>query len=130
MPTRLPNGLSFILPHSEARSGAYTFAAGDTTPSVKDGSVFFVNGHSSVTITDFDSAEKGQVFLLYSHSANFTTLSTGGNIKLAPVLSANTDTGSITASAASSLTLRSNQIASFLCIDNAGNCAQIDELIS
>lgn len=77
MPTRLPYGLSFVKPG--ARSGEFTFTAGDTTPDVSLGTVFFT-ANSGITITNFDGGERGKVIVVYSGSASVTTIqnSAGG----------------------------------------------------
>ena len=77
MPTRLPYGLSFIKPGAVA--GAYTFTAGDTTPDVSLGTVFFTAA-SALTITRFDGGERGKVIILFSNSGGATTIqnSAGG----------------------------------------------------
>lgn len=77
MPTRLPYGISFIKPG--ARSGDYQLVAGDTTPDVSLGTVFFT-ASSGVTITNFDGGERGKVIIIISNSASVTTIqnSAGG----------------------------------------------------
>lgn len=80
MPTRLPYGLSFVKPG--AASGAYTFAAGDVTPDVSLGTVFF-NSTSAATITNFDGGERGKVIVVACNSTSIMTLqNSAGGINL------------------------------------------------
>ncbi len=77
MPTRFPYGISFLKPGSP--SNAFQFVAGDTTPDVSLGTVFFT-ADSALTITNFDGGERGKVIIVYSGSASVTTIqnSAGG----------------------------------------------------
>ena len=77
MPTRLPYGLSFIKPG--AKSKAYTFTAGDVTPDVSMGTVFF-NSTSNAIITNFDGGEIGKIIIVACNSTSIMTLanSAGG----------------------------------------------------
>lgn len=77
MPSRFPFGLSYIKPG--ALSGSYTFTAGDTTPDVSLGTVFFTAA-SALTITNFDGGERGKIIYLFSNSDGATTIqnSAGG----------------------------------------------------
>lgn len=77
MPTRLPYGLSYVKPG--ARSGEYTFTAGDQTPDVVLGT-YFITGASAITITNFDGGERGKIIYVRSNSAGATTIqnSAGG----------------------------------------------------
>jgi len=137
-PTRFPGGISFILPHSEARSGAFTFVAGDTTPSVADGSLFFA-ANSGVTVSKFDGGEKGKVIWVYDQFG-LLTFATGGQIVLAPTprtttegLAINTGatmqvdgSGATTTEVTASLTMASDQVVTFLFTDSA-RCVQINK---
>jgi len=75
--TRIPYGLSFVKPG--VASGQYTFTAGDVTPSVKQGT-YFVTGASSLTLTNFDDGERGQVIALRCNTGGAVTVqnSAGG----------------------------------------------------
>ena len=77
MPTRLPYGLSFVKPGADSK--AYTFAAGDVTPDVKMGTVFF-NSTSAATITNFDGGERGKIIIVACNSSSIITIqnSAGG----------------------------------------------------
>jgi len=87
MPTRLPYGLSFIKP--DAPATAYTFVAGDTTPDVPQGTVFFTAA-SAVTITNFDGAERGKVIFVTSMSNGAITLqNSAGGIQMRSVIGTN-----------------------------------------
>jgi len=87
MPTRLPYGLSFIKPG--AKSKVYTFTAGDVTPDVSMGTVFF-NSTSNATITNFDGGELGKIIIVGCNSTGIMTLanSAGGINALSYVASA------------------------------------------
>lgn len=76
-PTRLPYGLSYVLPG--AVSTTYTFTAGDVTPDVSYGT-FFVTGASSLTITNFDGGERGKIIYLHCNTGGAVTIqnSAGG----------------------------------------------------
>jgi len=77
MPTRLPYGLSYVKPG--ARSGEYTFTAGDTTPDVSMGT-YFVIANSGVTITNFHGGELGKIIYVKANSGSVATIqnSAGG----------------------------------------------------
>jgi hypothetical protein len=62
-----------------ADSKAYTFAAGDVTPDVKMGTVFF-NSTSAATITNFDGGERGKIIIVACNSSSIITIqnSAGG----------------------------------------------------
>ncbi len=96
MPSRLPYGISYIKPGAVA--GAYTFTAGDQTPSVALGTVFFTAA-SALTITNFDDGERGKTIYLYSASGGATTLqnSAGGiNMFAAAVVAITGSLGTVT----------------------------------
>lgn len=127
MPTRLPYGLSFIKPHlAGANTAAYTFTAGDTTPDVSLGTVFYCS-RSGSTITNFDNGELGKIIIVHDEFGG-TTIGTGGNITLARSFSANTATGAITYSAAGTYAMGSNSTAFFLFKDSI-NCVQINQVV-
>lgn len=87
MPTRIPFGLSFIKPG--AVSGAYTFTAGDQTPDVSLGTVFFT-ASSALTITNFDGGERGKVIIVFSNSGSVTTIqNSAGGINTFSVIASN-----------------------------------------
>lgn len=137
MPTRLPYGLSFIKPALVgANTAQFTFTAGDTSPDVSLGTIFYTS-NSAVSIDTFDGGEQGKVLIVYD-AVGSLTITTGGNITLAPriavqpgTLAANTATGVITGSgtvsyvAASSLTLSSGQTVFFHFTDSV-NAVQIN----
>ncbi len=91
MPTRFPDGLSFVRPNLVgANTSQYTFKAGDQTPDVSKG-VYFFASESAATITNFDGGELGQV--IYVRGADVGTViqhsaggiffaSTAGNVTL------------------------------------------------
>lgn len=66
MPTRFPNGLSYILPG--ATSGGYYAALGDVTPTVKNIPILVV-GQSAQSISNFDDGEVGQNLFVFCASA-------------------------------------------------------------
>lgn len=86
MPTRLPYGLSFVKPG--ARSGEYTFTAGDQTPDVSLGT-YFITGASALTITRFDGGERGKIIILRCNSAGATTIqNSAGGINITNIVMA------------------------------------------
>jgi hypothetical protein len=87
MPTRLPYGLVFIKPGAVA--GAYTFTAGDQTPDVSLGTVFFTAA-SALTITNFDGGERGKIIIVFSNSDGATTIqNSAGGINTFSVIGSN-----------------------------------------
>lgn len=97
MSTRLPYGLSYIKPG--ARSGEYTFTAGDTTPDVSMGTVFFT-ATSGITITNFDGGEIGKIIYIRSGSGSVTTIqNSAGGINIFNMVVAVSGAGLITFSA-------------------------------
>ncbi len=131
MPTRFPTGISFIKP--DQVTGSYTFTAGDTTPDVSLGTIFYA-GNSTVTITGFDNLEVGKLFFVYNNLTNGAiAINTGGRIVLVPYLSgtgmtANTATGVISGAMttiAKNLSMQSNQIVEFIGVDSS-QCVQLD----
>ena len=99
MPTRLPYGLSYIKPGSA--SDAYTFLAGDTTPDVSLGTVWFTRTTSALTITNFDGGEIGKIIYVACGSASVTTLQNSGG-------------GIVFSSSATNLVMGANQVIQFL----------------
>ena len=79
MPTRFPYGLSFVKPG--ASSDSYTFVAGDVTPDVSLGTVFFT-ANSAVTITNFDGGERGKIIFVSAGSEGATIQNSAGGINL------------------------------------------------
>ena len=68
--TRFPNGVSFVLPNLvAARTDTVTFGSADATPDVSQGS-FFICNDAEVTITDFDSGQRGQLITVLSKSGS------------------------------------------------------------
>ncbi len=115
MPTRLPNGLSYVKPNLYAtRTDTITFVAGDVTPSVKYGS-FFITANSAVTITNFDDGEQGKVLHVFSNSGGATTIqNSAGGINM-PMVVYNISAGivKVTTNTGNSVLLN-NEIASFI----------------
>jgi hypothetical protein len=79
MPTRFVTGVGYIRPGlAGANTAQYTFTAGDVTPDVAKGTVWFCS-ESAVTITNFDGGELGQtIFVKNGEASNVLQHSAGG----------------------------------------------------
>ena len=67
--------------YEDLKTDVRTFPANDATPSVKDGKVFKTANTVATTLTDFDSAEKGQTITVVINDANTTIDFTGSSLK-------------------------------------------------
>ena len=113
MPTRLPYGLSYVKPG--ARSGEYTFTAGDQTPDVSLGT-FFQTAASALTITNFDGGERGKAIFIYSASNGATTIqnSAGGINVFATVATVQGTTSFLVMSTTGSYVMQNREILQFM----------------
>lgn len=96
-PTRLPYGLSYVKPFTNAVE--YTLVAGDVTPDVSMGT-FFVTAASSLTITNFDGGERGKVIYIYCNTGGAVTIqNSAGGININNIVGATSNNQVITVSA-------------------------------
>ena len=111
MPTRLPYGLSYVKPG--ARSGEYTFTAGDTTPDVSLGT-FWATAASALTITNFDGGERGKIIYIYSGSNGATTIqNSAGGINTFASIGANSQ-GTITTVTTGNYLMQNREVMHFI----------------
>lgn len=110
-PTRLPYGLSFVLPG--VSSQAYTFTAGDTTPDVSYGT-YFVTAASALTITRFDGGERGKIIFVYSNSGNATVIqNSAGGIRLVNIIGTTSAGSTITFTTGGNATMLNGEVQCF-----------------
>jgi len=125
MPTRLPYGLSFIKPG--AKSTAYTFAAGDVTPDVSMGTVFF-NSTSSSTITNFDGGERGKIIIVACDSTSIMTLQdSAGGINVTSLVYAGSAAGYLLYSSTGNLAMINGDSVMF--VHNGTDWSQVGSLV-
>lgn len=85
MPTRLPYGLSYVLPG--ANSGTYTLTLGSQTPSVALGT-YFVTAPSALTLINFSGGERGKIIFIRCDSAGAVTVqNSAGGINIGNIVS-------------------------------------------
>ena len=75
-----------VLENAISSSGAtiyhpHTFSANDTTPSVKNGTLFFTANTSATAVTGLDDGVPGQKVIIFVNDGN-TTFNTGANFRL------------------------------------------------
>jgi hypothetical protein len=75
----------------DSSTGALYFTADDTTPSVKDGSIFYLPANTQATaITNLDDAVVGKTYTLIGTSAtNASTIANSGNFVLTAAMTLN-----------------------------------------
>ena len=69
-----------LIPESISAIGAATFTDGDTTPTVKNGNVFYCANTAATTIATFDDAAIGKEITVVCANGN-TTFQAGTNLK-------------------------------------------------
>lgn len=111
-PTRFPNGISFIKPG--VASGSYTFVAGDQTPDVSLGTVFFTAA-SAITITRFDGGERGKVICVICNTGGAVTIqNSAGGINITNIVASNSAGYLYYSATAGNAVLLNNEAATFV----------------